>query len=195
MNLNEKPIREKYKDFYGSNTEKMELLIKDKRIPMTTKQIIERRLNSEQEDWRRNYFDTCDAVVYGKNGKFKIIKNCNKLKEMNSKTKLKKGAIKISKKFYDSIDCEEFSKETDKEVIWKYLIEELYNKYIKLIDYCPIFYVTPNDNYTLRAWYVCGLEGRSSAEGWSDLGDDFGRLLGIASEMLDKLSSETEDKE
>ncbi len=186
MKLNEKSIREKYKEFYGKNPEQMGLLIKDNRIPLTIKQIIERRLNSKQDHWKKNYFDTCDAIVYGEQGKFKIVKNCKLLKDMTEQTKLENGAIKISKQFYKELKRKEFSGYHDEEV-WKELLEELYKPYIKMLDYTPNIYVSSSDEFCLRAWFVGRLEYRSNAFGRDDLDNWNGRLLGIASEMQEDL--------
>lgn len=183
MQLNETPLREKYKEFYGKNTEQMELLIKDKGIPLTMKQIIERRLNSKQPDWKDNYFDTCDSIAYGENRKFKIIKNCKILKLMNKDTKLDNGRIKITKKIYKNLKGKEFEENTPTEEIWKYLLKELYEPYIKMLGYCPEYYIYLRD-FTLGAWCVgrLGGDGRSGASGRSYLDDDIGRLVGVASE-------------
>lgn len=131
MELNEKPIREKYKEFCGVGNEQMELLIKDKRVPLTIRQICERRIKSNQNDWRNNPFDSCDACIYGKNGKFKIVKNCKIIKSINSKTNLVKGAIKITEKEYNKIKSKEFDEETTKEEIWKELLEDLFENYVE----------------------------------------------------------------
>src|SRR3990167_414574 len=184
MNLNEKPIREKYKEFYGNNLEQMELLIKDKRVPLTIKQIIERRLNSNQSDWKDNYFDSCDAIFYGDDGKFKIIRDSKVLKEMTNKTKLVNGAIPMTKKKYDKLDLPEFSQESTKEAVWKYLLDKLYDDYIKMLDYCPHIYFNKMDKYCIRVVYVDRLEYGSGLYGWGDLDSAYGRLVGVASEML-----------
>lgn len=184
MNLNEKPIREKYKEFFGKNNEKMSELIEDGRIPMTVKQIIERRLNSELDDWKDNYFFTCDAIVYGKDGKFKIEKNSKKLLEMNKNTKLKNGAIPISQEYYESIDSPEFS-EDDGDEVWKYLLEDLYDDYVKFLSFCSLICVN-SESYVLRAWCVNRLEYGSYADGRGGLDLDGGRFVGIASEMLEE---------
>ena len=189
MNLNEKPTREKYKEFYGSNIEQMELLIKDKRIPMTVKQIIERRLNSKQDDWKNNYFDTCDAVVYGENGKFKIVKDCKILRKMNKETELENGAIKITKQEYDKYKGKEFNKNSKKEEIWQYLIGDLYKKYIKMLDYVPNYFIG-SKCYSIRAFLVYGLGGESVVFDGGNLDIAYARLVGVASEMR-----ESSDKE
>jgi hypothetical protein len=179
MNLNEKPTSEKYKEFYGKNTEQMQKLISEGRVPMTMKQIIERRLNSKQ-GWKDNYFDTCDAIVYGENGKFKIIKNCKILKEMTSKTILTNGAIKLSEKEYKNINGKEFNNPS-KEEVWKYLLEDLYEPYIKILNYCPEYYVSDKE-YILRALYVGRLEYWSRLGGNFDLDCGCGRLVGVVPE-------------
>lgn len=185
MNLNENPIREKYKEFYGRTIEQTELLIKDKRIPLTLKQIIERRLNSKQEDWRNHYFDTCDAVIVFKD-RFKIIRNCNILKEITSKTKLINCGVELTEKEYNSLKGKEFKNNTSKEVVLRYLLGNLYKKYIKFLGFCPNYYLT-SYQLNLRAFYVYGLENRSYVNGGVDLGGGAGgRLVGLASEMLSK---------
>ena len=185
MNLNEIPIREKYKEFYGNNCVQMKLLIKDKRTPLSIKQIIERRLNSNQPDWKDNYFDTCDAIIYGEKGKFKIVKNAKILKEMNENTKLINGAIPITKKFYDKLKLKEFDLETSKEIIWEYLLKNLYPKYIKLLGYIPEVGFSSSDSYCVKASFVGRLVNGSRLFGGDGLDDDCGRLVGLASEMLE----------
>ena len=198
MEINEKPLREKYKEFYGENVEQMELLIKDKRVPLTMKDIVERRLNSNQEDWKNNYFDTCDAIVQLK-GKIKIIKNCKILKDMNKNTELEYGAIKITEKIYKKLKGKEFDtaklklnenlskEEVKKHPIWKYLIGNLLDEYVNLAfkDFNNAMYIYIfNEELNLRAWCVSRLEYRSFANGRSDLVSGYGRLLGIAPEAL-----------
>lgn len=183
MNLNEKPVREKYKEFYGSNTEQMELLIKDNRIPLSIKQIIERRLNSKQNDWKDNYFDTCDACVYGEDGKFKIVKNSEKLLKMTPITELKDGGILVAKSFYEKLKSKEFSQDTPKEKIWKELLNELYEPYIKMLGYCPDVYFNKDDVFCIRAFYIRRLVSWSRVYGRSSLHGDGVRLVGLASEM------------
>lgn len=198
MQLNEITVRQKYKEFYGKNTEKMELLIKDNRIPLNMKDIIERRLNSEQEDWKNNYFDTCDALVQF-NGKIKIIRNCKILKQISSRTSLENGRIKITESQYKKLKGKEFKiselklnnyltkEEAKSHPIWKYLLENYLNKYVDLV-----FNKRSGENMALwinqeelilRAWYVCRLEYRSYANGRYNLDIDYGRLVGVATEL------------
>lgn len=200
MNLNEKPIREKYKEFYGKNPEQMELLIKDKRIPLTFKQIVERRLNST-EDWRTNYFDTCDALVQF-NGKIKIIKNCEILKEMNSKTKLTDGGIKITKEQYKKLKGKEFEisklnfnnsltkEEVKNHPIWKELLGKYLGTYIELVfpnNTNKMMAIWINEEeLILRAWCASRLEDWAFAGGGNDLGVVSGRLVGLATELQER---------
>lgn len=176
------PSREEYKEFYGRYNEQMQRLIADGRRPLTMKEIIDLRIKGL---YREKYFDTCDAIVYGEKGKFKIVKNCKKLLEINSQTRLKGGAIPITKKYYDSIKTREFTKDHSREEVWKELVRESYNDYVKLSEFVPMFYINNHESFCLRAWCVNGLDYRSDAGGRYDL-DYYGRLLGIASKMQEK---------
>lgn len=198
MELNEKPIREKYKEFYGKNIEQMELLIKDKRIPLTMKQIIERRLNSTQDDWKDNYFDTCDAAIQF-NGKIKIIKDCKILKRMTKNTKLVNGKIKVTESQYKKLKAKEFDlsklkldKDLTKEEalshpIWKYLLGNYLENYVELVfcqyDRTMGLWVS-GENLLLSAWCVSVLNDRAGSDARSDLDDVRGRFASVASEML-----------
>ena len=199
MQLNDiKPKREKYQEFYGRNIEQMELLIKDKRKPMTVKQIIERRLNSKQNNWRENYFDTCDAIVRYKDN-IKVILNCNLLKKITKKTELTNGGIKTTEKEYQKLKGKEFSisklelngwltkEKALKHPIWRYLLGNLHKDYVELVfrnreknNLMGVF--INNEQLILRLWYVSRLDARSNAGGWSILGVDDGRLVGVAPE-------------
>lgn len=201
ISLNERQTREKYKAFEGRYTEQMPVLIKENRITLSMKQIIERRINSKQNDWRNNWFDTCDAIAYGKNGKFKIIKNCEMLKQINPKTKLKNGAIPTTEKEYNKLkgkefDCSEISlnrlltkTEALTHHVWKYLLEEHLKEYIELAfkhDNLMMGVWTNKEEFCVRAFCVGRLDDGSGLSGRHALDGDFGRLVGIASEMQEK---------
>jgi len=180
MNLNDISPREKYKEFYRKNIEQMQLLVRDNRTPLTMKDIIERRINSSQVDWRNNYFDTCDAIVQF-NGEIKVIKNCNVLKSMNKDTKIENGGIKITEKQFKNLKGKKFKikgmklneyltkKEAKSHPIWKYLLGNLLNKYADLVfsinseDNMAIW--TNTENLILRAWCVGRLGSGSDAGG------------------------------
>lgn len=196
IQLNNKPVRERYKVFEGSLISQMPKLIKDKRIPMTMKQIIERRLNSNQEDWKDNWFDTCDAVVQF-SGKIKIVKSCELIRSINEKTKLGSGAIEITKQQYKRLKGKEFDKSlVDKSLtkeealnhpIWKYLLGTHLKKYVELVfrdNETAMKIWLRDEELLLRAWFVYGTGNGSSAGGGNHLDYVGGRLVGVASEML-----------
>ncbi len=170
-----------YKEFYGTNLTQMPKLISEGLKPMTIKDIIKQRLNGV-EYFKDNWFDSCDMVVCFKD-KFKIIKDCDILKSMNSNTKLKDGGIELSKTQYKKLKGKEFEKDCPKEEVWKYLIEDLYEDYIKLIGFCPNYYLASYD-LSGRSFFVGRLgDGRSLVNGWIDVDFDLGRLVGVAPEV------------
>ncbi|KKL23100.1 hypothetical protein LCGC14_2428760, partial [marine sediment metagenome] len=165
-------------------------------VPLTMKDIVERRLNSNQEDWKNNYFDTCDAIVQLK-GKIKIIKNCKILKDMNKNTELEGGAIKVTEQTYRKLKGKEFDtaklklnedlskEEVKKHPIWKYLIGNLLNKYIDLVfkDFNNAMYIwVDTEELNLRAWYVDRLDNRAWSDARASLGSGRGRFAGVAPE-------------
>ena len=104
---------------------------------------------------------------------------------MNKDTKLINGAIPITKEQYNKFNEEEFDFNTPNEVIWKFLLEELYTPYIELLGYIPEVWFSILDSDCVRASVVGGLELRSRLSGRDDLDIDCGRLVGLASEMLE----------
>ena len=170
-----------YKKFYGKNIEQMPKLISEGLKPMTIKEIIRRRLNCE-EYFKSNWFDTCDMVVCFKD-KFKIEKDCDLLRSINPNTELKNRGIKITEEQYKKLKGKEFQKGVSKEDVWKYLLENLYDDYMKLLGYCPEYYLTDYD-LSGRSFYVDGLEGDwSYVDGGDDVDGGVGRLVGYATEL------------
>ena len=176
-----KEYMKNYKEFFGKYNEQMPNLIGEGFKPMSVYDIIEKRLDGDKY-FEDNYFDTCDAIVYGKKGKFKIIKNCLALLNITPKTKLERGAIKISKVEYENYTAREFNKESTKEEIWKYFLEDLYERYIKKLGYCPEVYRS-QEEFRILAFCVFGLDGGSRLGGGVHLDVDDCRLVGyLASE-------------
>ena len=111
-----------YKLFYGKYLEQMPKLLIEGRIPLSFKDVMQRRLeaaNSQYpnliEAWLDNYFDTGDACVIDSRGNLKVVHDSNHLRELNSKTKLTNGAIVLSNADYSKLGGEEFSPKTIKE--------------------------------------------------------------------------------
>jgi len=170
-----------YKEFYGKNIEQMPKLISEGLKPMTIKDIIKQRLDGV-EYFKNNWFDSCDMVVCF-NDKFKIVKDCNILKSMNSNTKLKDRGIELSENQYKELKGKEFKKDCPKEEVWKYLIEDLYEDYIKMLGFCPDYYLS---FYELsgRSFFVSWLgDSRSCVDGRLIVDFGSGRLVGVASEV------------
>jgi len=196
MELNEKPKREKYKVFEGVITEQMPKLIADKRIPMTFEEIADRIINSKQDNWRNNWFDTCDAIVCSGN-KIKIIKRCPALLKLNEKTKLIDGGIRLQLKAYNNFKDKEFDKnkvklneeltkkEALKHPIWKYLLGKYHKKYVELVfkeNETAMGMWVLSENLILCSWFAYGFCLGAWAFGYCRLGYARGRLVGVAKE-------------
>ncbi len=98
-----------YKEFYGRNTEQMPLLIADGRTPISVAGVMEQRLNSGKQDWKDNYFDTGDAIVYHPDKKFKVVLDAEPLRNLNSESKLRNGALILPDGMYEDLQGEEFA--------------------------------------------------------------------------------------
>ena len=189
MNLNETQLREKYKVFEGNWIHVMQEMKKDNRIPMTIKQIAERRLNSKQQDWKDNSFESCDAVIYGEKGNFKIVKNSELLKNV-TKEQIEDFQYKITKEQYEEIEGKEFGVKDKKlnEDIFKLLLEDLYEPYIKMLGYIPDVYFSDWREYQVCILWFARFGGdRSDVVG----GSGYLRLgyrvhgVGVGKEFLD----------
>lgn len=201
MLLNEKIPRLKYEVFEGIYSKAMEELIKDKRRPLTTEEIIERRVNSKCDDWKDNYFDTCDAIAIHPNGKFKIIKKCDILKKLNNETKLKDYDLVLSEKEYKKLKGKEFhikntqctminkeltSDEVLRHSVWNYLVNKVsLKKYTNIQKYDNFMglYIYKSKEIVLRALYLDELDDRPVLYGGNRLGVGDSLLVGVANEM------------
>lgn len=177
------PNRKKYKIFQGKNPRQMDLLTRDNRSPMTTKQIIEQRLYSDDALFRDFYFDTGDAIVYGKPGKFKIMRESEFLKTLSSRTRLVEGGVKIPFEFYPKLFTQEYDENSSLEEVWTALIGELYHPYVEMLGYRPSFIFSESDSYMLRPWTLGNLEVYSMLDGGTRMDELYGRWLGLANEM------------
>ena len=97
---------------------------------------------------------------------------------MNKDTQLTNGAIPISVDDYNKIKSKEYKRDVKSEIVFKELLGDVYNKYIKLLGFVPNIYINSSDTFKVRAWVVCRLGLRSVANGRSDLDDDNGRFVG-----------------
>ncbi|MEK6919108.1 MAG: hypothetical protein AABW73_03635 [Nanoarchaeota archaeon] len=146
MDLRLNDGREKYRLFYGRNLAEMPKLVADARVPINTKQVIERRLevfrnsdNELKETWMDNYFDTGDAILYHPDGRVKIVLDSQILRGMSLESKRIDGALILSEEIYSSSLGLELKPEQIKKMdnektltaeqvkghpIWKYLLRE-----------------------------------------------------------------------
>ena len=208
------------------NTEQMPKLIADGRVPMNVSQLMQRRLDvrNASEDvktaWMDYYFDTGDGVVYHPNGRIKIVLDSQHLREINSQSKLNKGALVLTEEDYNALQGQEFEGDkigkTGTELskadvkahpVWKVLARDqnLLNYYADYIfaegrqrfkydNAMGIFTSSAGvDSPEMRAWYVDRLVSRSNASGRSNLDNDGGRLVGLAPEALGALGKGAEN--
>ena len=212
-----------YKLFYGKYLEQMPKLLIEGRIPLSFKDVMQRRLeaaNSQYpnliEAWLDNYFDTGDACVIDSRGNLKVVHDSKHLRGLTPKTELKDGALYLPSGEYDRLDCEEFSpatlkkhgvedslieKQVNEHPVWKALArgdEALLKAYSQMIFakvkekfhydknmgiYLPLAQEMPQ----LRSWFANRLDYRSVANGRSGLGNDYGRLVGVAKNLESKI--------
>ncbi len=200
-----------YKEFYGQNREQMPKLIAEGRVPLSVAGVMDRRLNSDKPDWKANYFDTGDAIVYHPDGKFKLVRDASFLREITSKSRLTNGALALEAGFYESLDGAEFSRndkglllDADMPVarvkahpVWQHLardnkvlgayVDAMFPEMKKDFGYdqaMGVFVASAPKEPNARALYVYRLEYGSRLYGGSYLGIDDGRLVGVAPEAL-----------
>jgi len=100
MRLN-KPV-EKFKEFYGKNTEQMPKLVAEGRAPLSVAGLMRGRLEYRNSDdselhsnWNNNYFDTGDGALYMPDGKLVIAYDATALREMTGQSKTINGALAL----------------------------------------------------------------------------------------------------
>ena len=161
--------------------------------------------------WMDNHFDTGDAVVYHPNGDVKIVLDSQTLRDITPNSELRDGALVLTEEDYTALQGEEFEKgelgkvndrmtreDVKSHPVWKVLARDqgLLNDYAdyifaegkKRFGYNTAMGVYPDSAGDaapkMRAWYVDGLEHRSSASGGCDLIFGDGLFLGIVPEAL-----------
>jgi len=105
-----------YEEFYGRNIEQMPELIAGGMIPMSTAQLMQRRIGLRNSDievkssYMDNWFDTGDAVIYHPNGRVKIVLDSEDLRAMTPDTPRNYGALITNEDVYNALEGEEFKK-------------------------------------------------------------------------------------
>ena len=123
LQLNEQVVP--YKEFYGRITEQMPLLVEDGRVPMSSADLMDRRLEVRghkfspevRSAWHDNYFYTSDGILYHPDRKIKVVPDFQSLRELHSKSKLIGGALVLEPGVYEATQAEEFTKENLKNII------------------------------------------------------------------------------
>ncbi|MCX6710965.1 MAG: hypothetical protein NTZ02_02640, partial [Candidatus Woesearchaeota archaeon] len=116
MNLKLNDRVKDYKEFDGNIIDEMPLLIAEGRTPMSTAEVMQRRLDvlgstPEVEDaWWMNFFHTGDAVAYHPDGRIKVVLDSQIARELNPKSTLRNGALVLSDGMYEQMQGEEFSR-------------------------------------------------------------------------------------
>jgi len=211
-NLSQEEVK-RFEVYKGRNTEKMQELVADGRVPANVSQLMQRRLDLKNDEtgvkdfYMNNYFDTGDGVVYHPDGRVKIVLDSQHLRDMTPESPRNGGALVLTAENYDALQGEEFKKgklgktgdwlsraDVKAHPVWKVLArnQALLNDYTDYIftegkhdTAMGIFPGSANgETPEMRAWYVYGLGNRSNASGRYGLDIDYGRLLGIAPEAL-----------
>lgn len=207
MKLN--PTPEIYKEFGGKNTERMPILMAEKRVPLSVTELMEARLKYGEElpHWMVSYFDTGDAVVYHPDGRIKIVLDSKHLRKITPESQLLRGALVLSDKIYNTLQGQEFKKsELEKRVgklltkeqvksnlIWQALARDqklldeyadfIFNQAMKDVRHgrnMGIYLDSKTDVFPkLRMWCVEGHDGHYGANGINSLNTYSGLLIGV----------------
>ena len=132
MRLNRIMSRKKYEEFYGSPLDQMPRLIADNRIPMSSAQLMKKRLELRnydyaklKEDWMDNYFDTGDGALYMPDGSLIVVYDFQALKNMTPRSKLIGRALDLKDLDLKDVNGQTFTKaELEKLIIGKGLTLE-----------------------------------------------------------------------
>lgn len=152
-----------YKAFEGPVVKQMPLLIKEGRVPISTKDLLKKRLevlhssgvdNFLRFSWWIHDFITGDALFYHPKGKLKIDFNSSLARSLTPRSKLYKGAFVLTDEVYDSLEGPEFTNKEYDKLLRKLGTWAIYGKYDKL-GRCledPILRVLVGDDFVLREY-------------------------------------------
>ena len=107
--LNLRYEKEKYRNFFGRNIDQMAVLLASGRVPMSTNQLMERRLEVRNpkfgEDYKdqiiesvsdaiwTNCVDTGDGVLYHPDGRIRVVTDAEFLRRLTPQSRLSSGAV------------------------------------------------------------------------------------------------------
>ena len=203
VDLNEPTLVKPYEMYEGRNTKRMPELIADGRTPASVADIMERRVNSQNGNWRSLYFDTGDLIAYHPNGSVKVVRDSPLLRELTPKTPLVNGALVLADGAYEALDGIEFKRKDavfdrdltlqdarthpfweavarDKTLLATY-VEAMFPA-MKVDEAMGVYLTGTPEQPQARALFVYGLGSRSLLYGGGSLDVDFGRLVGLAPE-------------
>ena len=151
-------------------------------------------------------------IVYHPDGKFKIVRDAQLLREITPQTRLANGAISLADGLYESLDRAEFkrkdilfdkdfsAKETKAHPVWQFVArdETLLGNYVDVMlpemkrefgydEAMGLYLLSTPKEPQARALCVSWLGGRSGLYGGDDLGSDNGHLVGVAPEARGKV--------
>ncbi|KAF0190261.1 MAG: hypothetical protein FD167_6159 [bacterium] len=191
--------RKVYIGFYGRTVEQMPKLIVDGRVPMSVAGLMRKRLevrnsNAAVETWIYDSFKTGDAVVYHPDGRVKIVLDSQTLREITLKSELRGELGKVNEWLTkEQVKAHPVLKvlARDQELLRDYA-DCIFAKGEEMFYYDTAMAVLPSsaqgNTPELRAWFISsfgfGPGSRSDVHGDSDLGVDYGCLVGIAQEAL-----------
>jgi hypothetical protein len=207
VDLNEPTLVKPYEMYEGRNTKRMPELLADGRTPASVADIMERRLNSQNPNWKSLYFDTGDLIAYHPNGNVKVVRDAQLLRELTPKTQVVNGALMLPDGMYESLDGVEFKRTDavfDKDLklqdarihqFWQYVARDdaLLASYADAMfpemkaqfgfdEAMGIYLAGKPEQPQARALFVGRLDSRSRLGGRDDLGGGSGRLVGVAPE-------------
>ena len=213
LNLNNPIVP--YKEFYRQENpryvDQMPLIIAEGRVPISVAGVMERRVNSDLQDWEDNSFYTGDAIAYHPDKKFRIVLDAEPLRTLTSQSNLQNGALILPDGLYEDLQGDEFEYKDVKKLLEKELSQEEVLRHpiwrtvardqALLEEYVPKMFKEMKSRFNydenmgvyldsfdkvpkLRALVVYRLEDGSGLSGRGDLGNDYGRLVGVAPEAL-----------
>jgi hypothetical protein len=194
-----------YQEFYGRNTKQIPLLIADGRTPLHVAGVLAQRLNSGKSNWKYNYFDTGDGLVYHPDKKVKVVLDAQPLRELTSESRLHNGAFVLEDGVYETLEGEELTFDDIKDVVGRELsLKEaqqhpLWRAFARnqdlLDEYAQKMFAEMKERFDydknmgvyldsfdrapkMRAACVDWLEDRSWLGGVNNLDYNYGRLVG-----------------
>ena len=207
VDLNEPTLVKPYEMYEGRNTKRMPELLADGRTPASVADIMERRVNSQNGNWRSLYFDTGDLIAYHPNGSVKVVRDSPLLRELTPKTPLVNGALVLADGAYEALDGIEFKRKDavfDRDLtlqdarthpFWEAVARDktLLATYVDAMfpamkaqfgfdEAMGVYLMGKPEQPQARALCVDGLDGGSRLCGGDVLGNVSGRLVGVAPE-------------